>query len=214
MSNKLKLMVKPLVIHYTTLAALFTEKEHIISVKYSKIGKNTGPCSNLPSLPYSNDGNSESDEQSLKKKEQVLYKIKLTSPPIHSCRGEVINRFKTTGEVEEVEVSGEIPHDKFNLNALFAKNENTPSVQEDIMLKTISTDDWSSSNKPRGPNKKSKLTYPNTMDDILKDIYSDKTILTAGNWDNPKQQKITSKSGVEDDNKHPIKCFSNLSGGI
>ena len=60
-------------------------------------------------------------------------------------------------EVEEVEVSVEIPHDKFNLNALFAKNENTPSVQEDILLKTIGTDDWSSPTKPTGPNTKLKL---------------------------------------------------------
>ena len=141
-------------LHHT---ALFNEKEHIISVNYSTIGKNTGPLSELSSLPCSNDGNCEIDEQSLKKKEQVLYEIQLTSPPIYSCRGEVINRFKTTGEVEEFEVSGKIPHDKFNLNASFTKNENTPPVQEAIMLKTIGTDDWSSPTKPTGPNTKLKL---------------------------------------------------------
>jgi len=160
------------------------------------------------SLPCSNDVNCEID-----KKEQVLDQTKLTSPPNDLGCDEVINRFKTTGEFEEFEVIDETPHEKFNLKSSFAKNEKTPSVQEPIMLKTIGTDDWSSPTKPSRPNKKSKLTNPNTMDEILNDIDSDKTILTAGNWANSKQEQITSTSGVEHDSEHPIKCSGNLSEG-
>ena len=106
------------------------DKHHRDQTNYSELNQSLGRTVQRPiwKEPATNGIDNKTEEKSSNREVQVRDDIQHKTPTNEPVSGEENNRFKTTGDVEQVEVNGDTTHDTLHHTALFNEKEHIISV--------------------------------------------------------------------------------------